>query len=261
MQRFDVPLSKISHIFISHLHGDHYLGLMGLLFSMHLNKRASNLHLYAPFGLHEIILLQLKYSKSVLNFNIYFHPFEPAEQKMLLSDDAVSVETIPLNHKLPCAGFLVREKQKPFNLDKTKLHPEMRLQHIALLKQGIDVIDDNGNVLYKSTNYTLPPKPTLSYAYCSDTMWNEPMAEQLNGVNLLYHESTFLETDREKAIETKHSTAKQAAEMATVCRAKKLMLGHFSARYRELNDLLAEAKVVFENTVLAIEGETTHIEA
>ncbi|MFM7856985.1 MAG: ribonuclease Z [Flammeovirgaceae bacterium] len=252
MQLFEVPISKINHIFISHLHGDHYLGLMGLLFSMHLNKRTYDLHLYAPFGLQEIILLQLKYSKSVLNFNIHFHPFEPAEQTVLLADDIVSVETIPLNHKLPCAGFLFREKPRTLNLNKEKLPKGMLLQHIALLKQGLDVVDNIGQVIYKNTDYTLPPKKTRSYAYCSDTMWNEPMAQQIKNVNLLYHESTFLETDLGKATETKHSTAKQAAEMAKLCGAKKLILGHFSARYRDLDELLAEAKVVFENTILVL---------
>jgi ribonuclease Z len=261
MQRFDVPQSKISHVFISHLHGDHYLGLMGLLFSMHLNKRTYDLHLYAPFGLQEIILLQLKYSKSVLNFNIHFHPFEPTEEVILLDDEVVKVETIPLNHKLPCAGFLFREKHKMLNLNKTKLQDGMLLQHIALLKQGVDVTDETGRVIYKSADYTLPPKPSRSYAYCSDTMWNEAMVQQIKGIDLLYHESTFLETDRDKALETKHSTARQAAAMANLCGAKKLILGHFSARYRDLNDMLTEAQAEFENTVLAIEGETTHIVA
>ncbi|MFM7487410.1 MAG: ribonuclease Z [Cytophagales bacterium] len=261
MQRFDVPQSKISHIFISHLHGDHYLGLMGLLFSMHLNKRTYDLHLHAPFGLQEIILLQLKYSKSVLNYTIHFHSFEPTQRAVLLDDDVVRVETIPLNHKLPCAGFLFREKQKSLNLDKRKLQEGMLLQHLALLKQGIDVTDDVGKVIYKSMDFTLPLKPNLSYAYCSDTMWNEPMAEQIKGVNLLYHESTFMETDLDKALETKHSTARQAAAMANLCGAKKLMLGHFSARYRDLNEMLAEAQSEFGNTVLAIEGETTHLVA
>jgi ribonuclease Z len=261
MQRFDVPQSKISHVFISHLHGDHYLGLMGLLFSMHLNKRTYDLHLYAPFGLQEIILLQLKHSKSVLNFNIHFHPFEPTEQTVLLNDDMVKVETIPLVHKLPCAGFLFHEKHKMLNLNKAKLPDGMLLQHIALLKQGVDVTDETGRMIYKSADYTLPPKPSRSYAYCSDTMWNEGMVEQIKGTDLLYHESTFLETDRDKAFETKHSTARQAAAMAKLCGAKKLMLGHFSARYRDLNDMLTEAQTEFENTVLAIEGETTHIVA
>lgn len=256
MQRFDVPQSKINHIFINHLHGDHYLGLMGLLFSMHLNKRTYDLHLYAPFGLQEIILLQLKYSKSVLNFTIHFHAFDPAVRTVLFYDDVLHVETIPLNHKLPCAGFLFRGKNKSLNIDKTKLQEGMLLQHIALLKQGLDVTDTNGNVIYRSKDFTLPPKPVLSYAYCSDTMWNEPMVEQIQGVDLLYHESTFMDADRDKAFETKHSTAKQAAEMAKLCEAKKLMLGHFSARYRDLNEMLTEAKTVFENTVLAIEGDT-----
>jgi ribonuclease Z len=260
MQRFDIPISKISKIFISHLHGDHYLGLMGLLFSMHLNKRTSELDLYSPYGLNEIILLHLKYSKSSLNYTINYHTFDPTERKVVVDDAQLTVETIPLNHKLPCAGFLFREKQKALNINKDKLPDSMLLQHIATLKRGEDVYSESGKLMYKNADYTLPPKPPLSYAYCSDTMWNEPMAEQIKEVDLLYHESTFMDTDRDKALETKHSTAKQAAQMAKLCNAKKLLLGHFSARYRDLDLMLVEAKQYFDNVVLAIEGETIDVE-
>lgn len=260
VQRFDIPIGKISKIFISHLHGDHYLGLMGLLFSMHLNKRTSDLDLYSPYGLNEIILLHLKYSKSSLNYQINYHTFDPSEKKILVDDEKLTVETIPLNHKLPCAGFLFREKTKPLNINKDKLPNGMLLQHIATLKRGEDVYTESGKLIYKSSDFTLPPKVPLSYAYCSDTMWNEPMAEQIKDVDLLYHESTFMDMDADKARETKHSTAKQAAEMAKLCGAKKLLLGHFSARYRDLDLMLAEAKATFENTILAVEGQTIDVE-
>ena len=254
--RLQISPQKIDHIFISHLHGDHYLGLMPLLFSMHLHKRAGDLHLYSPPGLDEIITLHLKHSKSVLNYKIIFHPFNPSGISLLFQDDVLSIHTVPLVHKLECAGFLFREKIKPRRIDKEKLVAGMKLQHIAALKTGADIFDAEGKLLYKNEDLTLPPRPSLSYAYCSDTAWNEAMIGQIANVDLLYHEATFLHTDLDKAVETKHSTATQAAEMAQRANARKLIIGHFSARYKDLSMLLNEAKTYFQNTELAIEGAT-----
>jgi ribonuclease Z len=256
LAKFQISIHKIDHIFISHLHGDHYLGLMPLLFSMHLNKRSSDLHLYSSKGLDEIITLQLNYSKSVLNYKIVFHAFDPSRIQQLFDDDALTVETIPLVHKLDCAGFIFKEKPKPRRVNKDKLVDGMKLQHIAALKTGADIFDEQGNLLYRNSDFTLPPRKSLTYAYCSDTAWNETMVPQITGADLLYHESTFIEEDIDKAIETKHSTAKQAAEMAKLSLAKKLIIGHFSARYKDLNLLLNEAMAVFEQTELAVEGAT-----
>jgi ribonuclease Z len=175
---------------------------------------------------------------------------------LLLDDDAFTVHTIPLNHKLDCAGFLFREKPKPRKINKDKLKEGMLLQHIALLKTGADVTDENGILLFRNSEYTLPSPPSFSYAYCSDTAWNEKMIEQIHGVNLLYHEATFMKEDQDKAIETKHSTAAEAASMAKRCEAGKLLIGHFSARYRDLEPMLLEAREIFNNTELAIEGNT-----
>lgn len=254
--KFQISIHKIDHIFISHLHGDHYLGLMPLLFSMHLHKRSNDLHLYSPPGLDEIITLQLKHSKSVLNYKIVFHPFNPSKIQSLFEDEVLTVETIPLIHKLDCAGFLFREKPKQRRIDKEKLVEGLKIQQITSLKTGADILDEKGNVLYKNKDYTLPPRPSFTYAYCSDTAWNEGMIPQIADADLLYHESTFTESDRDKAMETKHSTARQAAEIAKRSSAKKLVIGHFSARYKDLNLLLNEAKAVFSNTELAIEGTT-----
>ncbi len=254
--RYQIPIHKIDHIFISHLHGDHYLGLMPLLFSMHLHKRNNDLNLYSPAGLDEIITLHLKHSKSALNYKINFHAFDPSKIKRLWEDEAVTVETIPLLHKLDCAGFLFREKVKPRRIVKEKLVDGIKIQQIAALKTGEDIIDENGNVLYRNDDFTSPPRPSFSYAYCSDTAWNEAMIPQIVNVDLLYHESTFLHSDLDKAIETKHSTARQAAEMARAASVNKLVIGHFSARYKDLNLLLDEAKTVFHNTELAIQGTT-----
>lgn len=261
LMRYQIPILKIDHIFISHLHGDHCLGLLGLLFSMHLQRRTTDLHLYSQKGLDEIILLNLKYSKSALNFNLKFHLFEADAPHLIFEDEAITVTTIPLLHKLSCAGFLFQEKVKPRKIDKQQIIPNMKLQHLALLKTGADVYDEDGSLLYKNENYTLPPRPSLSYAYCSDTAWNENMFKQISGVDLLYHETTFMEGEREKAIETKHSTTADAAKTALQCNVKKLIIGHFSARYRELEPLLIEARAYFTNTELAIEGTTFDLES
>ena len=259
LMRYQIPIHKIDHIFISHLHGDHYLGLMGLLFSMHLQRRVNDLHLYSQKGLDEIILLQLKYSKSSLNFNIVFHAFTASQIQVLHEDDVLTVQTIPLIHKLDCAGFLFREKTRPRKINKEKLKEGMLLQHIALLKTGADVHDETGNLLYLNSEYTVASQSSCSYAFCSDTAWNENMIEQIREVDLLYHEATFMEEERDKARETKHSTAAEAATMAKRCNARKLLIGHFSARYRELEPILFEAREIFPNTELAIEGNTFEV--
>jgi len=261
LMKYQIPIHKIDHIFISHLHGDHYLGLIGLLFSMHLQRRVNDLHLYSQKGLDEIILLQLKHSQSALNYNILFHSFDATQEQLIHEDSIMTVHTIPLNHKLACAGFLFQEKPKPRKINKEKLKEGMLLQHIALLKTGVDIYDEQGNLLYLNEEYTLPPQRPHSYAFCSDTAWNEKMIEQIRGVDLLYHEATFMEEEKDKAWETKHSTAGEAATIAKQCEAQKLLIGHFSARYHELEPLLLEARAIFTNTDLAIEGNTFEISA
>lgn len=260
LMRYQIPYHRINHIFISHLHGDHYLGLVGLLFTMHLLRREADLHIYAPKGLDEIITLQLKYSKSALRYNILFHCTEPENSTLIFEDEALTVETIPLIHKIPCCGFLFREKTKPHRIDKGKLPADILLQHIVMLKSGNDVFDEHGKLLYKNEDYTLPPHPSFSYAYCSDTAYTEKITEQIRGVDLLYHEATFMEDEKDKAQETKHSTAMQAATQAKQAEVKKLVIGHFSARYKELPPVLEEARSIFPETALAIEGETIDLE-
>lgn len=259
--RYQIPFHKINHIFISHLHGDHFLGLMGLLFSMHLQKRVNDLHIYSVAGLDEIITVQLKHSHSSLNYTIVYHCFDAEVSTMLWEDEVMSVETIPLDHRVPCAGFLFKEKVKSHRMDKTKLHDGFLLQHIATLKTGKDVYSESGQLLYKNEDYTLPPRPSLSYAYCSDTAYYESVIDRVRGADILYHEATFIEDERDKARETRHSTAGDAARIAKAAGVKKLLIGHFSARYKELDPLLAEAKAIFDETVLAIEGETFELEA
>lgn len=260
LMKYNLYLHRIDHIFISHLHGDHYLGLMGLLFTLHLNRRATDLHLYSHKGLDEIIITQLKYSKSALNFKIIFHTLTPNVRELIYEDSHVTVETIPLSHKINCSGFLIREKPKPRRIDKTVLPEGIPYHYIQQLKSGNDIVDEEGNVLFKNEMYTLPARRSRSYAYCSDTQYHEEIIEQIKAVNLLYHEATFATEDQQKAIETMHSTAAQAATIAAKAQVDKLLIGHFSARYKELNILLSEARAHFTNTTLAAEGETFHIE-
>lgn len=260
LMKYDLNMHRIDHIFISHLHGDHCLGLMGLIFTLHLNKRKSDLHIYSHKGLDEIITLQLKYSKSALNYKIIFHQLTPGKKEVIFENKFVTVETIPLLHKLDCSGFLIREKQKPRRIDKETLPQNLSILQLNKLKAGEDVTDDEGNVIYKNEALTLQPKRSRSYAYCSDTQYFEPIIEQVKDIDVLYHEATFMEEDAAKAAETGHSTVKQAATIAIKAKPVQLLIGHFSARYKDLLPVIDEAKRVFPNTYLALEGETFIIE-
>lgn len=260
LMRFDLNYHRINHIFISHLHGDHFLGLMGLLFTLHLQRRVADLHLYGHRGLDEIIITQLRYSQSTPSFKIIFHQIDPDEQTIIFEDDMITVETIPLKHKLPCSGFLFKEKQKPRRIDKTQLPEGLKLQHMAALKRGEDITDDEGNLLYANASLTYAPKKSRSYAYCSDTCYNQEMVNQIRNTDLLYHEATFTQDEIAKAIETKHSTAAQAASIAKEAEVQQLIIGHFSARYRDLTPIQEEAKAIFPNTQLALEGMRFTIE-
>lgn len=253
LAKTNISVHRISHIFISHLHGDHYLGLMGLLFSMHLNHRETDVHIYSHRGLDEIILTQLRYSHSVLNYRIHFHELTPGRQEVIFEDDLITVESFPLVHRLACSGFVFREKPKPRRIDKDRLPADMKLQYIAQLKVGNDIHDDEGHLLYKNEDFTLPPRRSLSYAYCSDTALFPELSRYIKDIDVLYHEATFMEEEREKAISTFHSTASDAARIARMLNVKKLLIGHYSARYRELEGLLNEARAIFANTELAID--------
>jgi len=255
LMRMQANFHRINHIFISHLHGDHFLGLMGLIFTMHLQRRATDLHLYSHRGLDEIITTQLRYSRSTPSFKIIFHRLEKGAREVIFEDDVLVVETIPLSHKIRCSGFLFREKDKPRRIDKTKLPDGLLLQQIVGLKNGEDVLDSNGNVLYTNETLTLSPRKSRTYAYCSDTEFDKTFVEQIRNVDVLYHEATFIESDESKARETKHSTAKQAATIAELSGAGTLLLGHFSARYKDLVPILEEARSIFPNSKLALEGE------
>ncbi|MFQ3213010.1 MAG: ribonuclease Z [Marivirga sp.] len=255
MKAFGIKKNRLSHIFISHLHGDHYLGLMGLLSTMHLNGRKQAIDLYGPVGLAEIITIQLKYSNTRLSYPIHFHELASEKSVLIMENEHVTVHTIPLNHRIACNGFLFREKLKPRKMIKEKLlAASLGVAQINRLKAGEDVLDENGQLLYAFTDFTLPPKRSRSYAYCSDTLYDEAILPIIKGVDLLYHEATFLHDMLDRAQQTHHTTCKQAATMAKKAAVGQLILGHFSNRYKELLPLLAEARREFPDTVLGEEG-------
>lgn len=255
LNKFRIKSSRIDNIFISHLHGDHYLGLVGLLSSMHLHGRSKDINLYGPPELKEIIDLQLKVSETILRYNINFHATHTEYSEKIFESNDLTVETIILNHRIPTTGFVFREKTKKRKINSEKMFEyDVPLEYIPLLKNGIDYTDKYGNVVSNS-ELTIDPSPSKTYAYCSDTLYNENVLEQIESVDLLYHEATFLHELIERAEETFHTTALQAGIIAKKANVKRLMIGHFSARYKDLDQLLTEAQSEFSNTVLAIEGE------
>jgi ribonuclease Z len=260
MLRFDVKASRIDHIFISHLHGDHYLGLVGLLSSMHLNGRSKPLKLFGPPQLKEIIDLQLKYSDTTLQYPIDFVSTNADKAEMILDAADITVETIPLDHRIACTGFLFKQKKRLKKIIKEKIiELNIPINQYSAIKKGADYIDANGKV-YKNSEITSNPKEPKSYAYCSDTIYDESYFAQISNVDLLYHEATFLNNMLDRAQSTYHTTALQAGEVAVKTGAKRLLIGHFSARYKTLTELIDEASGVFPNTELAVEGRTFVIE-
>lgn len=256
MRKFKVKSSKISHIFISHLHGDHYLGLMGILSSYNLSKRTKALTIFGPKGLDEIITTQFRWSNTRLSYPLHFVETNSDGLNLLLDHPRFTVHSFPLTHRLPTTGFLIREKEGLRNLLKEKLQEKkIPLAAIQNLRTGKDFLDEKGN-LYSLKDYTHPLPPLRSYAFCSDTCFEPKLANYIDSPTLLYHESTFMELDAERAKVTFHSTAKQAAEIANLLKAKTLLLGHFSSRYIDLEEMLNEAKTVFTQSELSVEGIT-----
>lgn len=260
LMRFHLSVQKIDHIFISHLHGDHFLGLMGLIFTFHLQHRAKDLHIYGHMGLDEILTTQLRYSRSAPCFKIRFHALREHAAEVVYEDEALVVESIPLAHRIPCAGFIFREKIKPRRINKATLPPDLLPQQLAGLKAGKDVFDQNGKLLYRNKDLTNEPRRSRSYAYCSDTAFDFRVVEAVRGVDVLYHEATFTKEEYERARDTGHSTAYDAAVTAKQAGVGRLLLGHFSARYKDLNPLLDEAREVFSSVGLADEGQVFTID-
>jgi len=257
--KYKIKSGRIKHIFISHLHGDHYLGLFGFISSMHLQGRNTDLHIYGPPGLAEIITLQLKYSESVFNYMVHFHEISSDQPEVILDDEKVYVETMLMSHRIKCYGFIFHEKPKKRKLRKERLSEEIKLQEIIKLRNGEDLLNEDGSIRIKNEDVTFPPRPLSHFANCSDTIYLEHLAPQLQNMDLMYHEATFGDDMGERAEKTFHTTARQAATLALKANVKKLIIGHFSTRYRDLKPLLEQAREVFPNTYLAIEGENHNI--
>jgi ribonuclease Z len=252
--RYKIKYNRISHVFISHLHGDHYLGLMGLLSTMHLQGRNNELHLYGQQELMDIIELQLRLSQTVLRYNLIFHPVKSYSGTILLEDEDLTVTSISLNHRIPCTGFLFREKPKPRKLLINKMKQyNIPFKYYAGIKNGENYEDDFGKII-PNNELTMSAGRPRSYAFCSDTIYQEHLADEVKEVDLLYHESTFLHDLVDRAKATFHSTSIEAAMIASKANVDRLLIGHFSARYKDLTPLLDEARSVFRKTELALEG-------
>lgn len=252
-----VNMSRIARIFITHMHGDHYLGLMGLISSMHLLGRTMALDVHGPVELREVIELQLRVSKTYLRFPLRFHAVAHRSGEPVYSDDRVVVTELALRHRIDSTGYLFRETPLPRRLIKETVD---LIPHYArkAVKLGEDLKLPDGRVIPNS-ELTKPPPPPRSYAYCSDTAYAPELVPFLEGVDLLYHESTFTEDLTARAKETMHSTAKQAATLARDAHVGQLLLGHFSSRYKDTDRLLAEAVEIFPNTLAAQEGRTFEV--
>jgi len=253
MRRLRLPLMKINHIFISHLHGDHYLGLPGLLFSYHLLGRKNNLHIYAPAGLKEIIEIQFHISGLKTIYPITFHLIEEGRQ-LLYEDKNITVESIEMLHRLPTYGFLIKEKPALRNMRKEAIEKyNIPVEQINNIKSGKDFITEEG-LTVENKKLTIDPPEPRSYAFCSDTGYTEDYLEQIKNADLLYHEATFLHDKVDLASEKTHCTTIEAATIAQKAQVKKLMIGHYSARYDDMKLFEEEARTVFPNTILAQEG-------
>ncbi|OQA97087.1 MAG: Ribonuclease Z [Bacteroidetes bacterium ADurb.Bin217] len=248
LRKANIPFSKIQAVFISHLHGDHYLGIFGVLSSFNLLGRKTPLKIFAPKGFDKIVKYQLNFLLAELNFPLLFFdlPLEPYH--CIFSDKKIDVYAIQLQHRIATWGFYFKEKQKEYNVKKEAIELyKLTIPQIVAAKRGEDICIDNYRII-KNDEITLPPKELKSYAYISDTIYNPNVSKYLHHVTLLYHEATFLHALLSRAQETYHSTALQAGEFAAQCEAQKLLIGHFSARYSSIKELEIEAQSKFLNT-------------
>jgi ribonuclease Z len=261
MRKYKVGFSKIDHIFISHLHGDHFYGLVGLLSTYGILSREKDLHVYGPKGIEEVTLLQLKISKSHAKYKIVFHELTSTKSELIFEDEKVSVKTIPLNHRVYTNGYLFKEKEKPkkLHIDNIGNYEEIGKADYLNIKAGKDITLSTGEII-PNDELTLPPKKALSYAFCSDTMYKPDIVPIIKDVDLLYHEATFLSDREDLAKKTKHATSKQAAQIAKATNTKKLIIGHYSGRYKDISLFQKEAQEIFENTELAIPGKLFKIQ-
>ncbi|MGJ8737380.1 ribonuclease Z [Zobellia laminariae] len=255
LRKHKIKFSRINHIFISHLHGDHFFGLPGLVSTFRLLGRDKELHIYGPKGIKEAITLLLKLGDSWTNYQLYFHELTSKEPEVVFEDDKVTVETIRLSHRVYTNGFLFKEKEgeRKLNVEAVEKY-KIDKAYFQNIKNGRDVVLDDGTVV-SNTELSFDPPVPKSYAYCSDTGYKPDIVDQIKGATALYHESTFLESEAHLAVKTKHSTAMQAASIAKAANVGMLILGHYSTRYKSIELFKEEAMEIFPNVELADDGK------
>lgn len=256
LRKNKIRFSKINHIFISHLHGDHFFGLVGLVSTFTLLNRTTDLHIYGPKGIQEIIRLHLRLSNSWTNYGLFFHELESAESEVIFEDEKVLVKTIPLKHRVYTNGFLFQEKigERKLNLDAVQNY-EIDTCYYQKIKNGKDITLEDGRVV-ENDKLTFDPIPAKKYAFCSDTAYTESILPIIENADVLYHESTFLESEENLAKKTLHSTAKEAALIALKSNVKQLILGHYSTRYQSIELFQEEAETIFSKVLLADDGKS-----
>jgi ribonuclease Z len=254
LRKNKIKFSKINHIFISHLHGDHLYGLIGTVSTFALLGRTTDLHIYGPKGVKEIITLQLRLSNSWTTYKLFFHELESTESEVIYEDNRVVVKTIPLKHRVYTNGFLFQEKpgERKLNVEAVQ-HYDIHTAYYQKIKNGGNVTLDDGTVI-ENEKLSFDPIPPQSYAFCSDTAYNESVIPIIKNVDVLYHESTFLESEAVLAEKTLHSTAKEAARIALKANVKQLVLGHYSTRYDGIERFKEEAEEIFPNVLLGDDG-------
>jgi len=256
LRKNKIKFSKINHIFISHLHGDHLYGLIGTISTFSLLGRTTDLHIYGPKGIKELILLQLKLTESWTTYSLFFHELESKESEVVFEDTKVIVKTIPLKHRVYTNGFLFQEKpgERKLNVEAVRQY-DIHTAYYQKIKGGGDVTLDDGTVI-ENEKLSFDPIPAMSYAFCSDTAYHEAIIPIIKDVDVLYHESTFLESEAPLALKTLHSTAKEAAKIALKANAKHLVLGHYSTRYDGIERFKEEAAEIFPNVLLGDDGRS-----
>jgi len=259
LRKAGLRIQKINYIFISHLHGDHYFGLIGLINTMHILGRKDALHIFAIEPLKRLIDLQLELSNTTLVYPLVFHPIDPEINRTIYEDEQISVSTIPMNHRVPTCGFLIQEKSGLRRIRKDFARSvKVPVEYYERIRRGEDFTDENGKH-YPNHSITDESTAPKSYAYCTDTAYHEPVIPIIRDCDLLYHEATFMEDKSADAKAKFHTTAREAATIALKSNAKKLVIGHFSARYKDSDGLLREAQEVFPETMIAEEGKTFQV--
>jgi ribonuclease Z len=260
LRKFQIKYQRITTILISHLHGDHVFGLPGLISTMQLMGRTQGITIFGPVGIKKLLKTQLEAGGGYFQFTIDFVELEPHSSGLIFEDKCIKIFNFPLKHRIPTHGYRIQEKPALRKLLKEKFDATgVSIAYIKKLIQGEDIVDNRG-VEVKSDDVTLPPIRTRAYAFCSDTAYSESVLPHIKDIDLLYHESTFLDAEAERANETYHSTAKQAATIAQKADAKRLILGHFSSRYKDLSDFKKEAETIFNNVSIPSDGEVFVIE-